>query len=115
MRLSLPSSRARDNLLFAFALAVAIAVPFIPFIADYSSRPIPRASGGSLDLRDWDFGREGAVRLSGEWRFIPGKLLDGDDAETGWTVRGVPDFWRGGMLPDRGKGMRNLQASYPSA
>lgn len=116
MRLSLPSSRARDNLLFAFALAVAIAFPFIPFIADYSSRPIPRASGGSLDLRGWDFGREGAVRLSGEWLFIPGKLLDGDDAETGWTVRGVPDFWRGGDAAGtggRGCGTYRLRILLP--
>jgi two-component sensor histidine kinase len=63
----------------------------------------PQAAAGVLDLRDWDFSRQGAVSLGGEWDFAPAALLDSEDAAhySGWLRRQVPDFWKGGEGGDR--------------
>ena len=60
----------------------------------------PRAADGVLDLRAWDFGREGPVRLSGEWDFFPGVLLGGRAALSAPRVGGrrVPDQWHSGIV-----------------
>jgi two-component system, sensor histidine kinase ChiS len=57
----------------------------------------PPAVGGTLDLRDWDFSKRGSVTLYGEWEFFSGVLLTETraDAAGSWTVRNVPDIWRG--------------------
>ena len=57
--------------------------------------PLPSATGGVLDLRSWDFQRDGAVRLKGDWDFFPRVLLRG---EAGLLAprsgeRRVPDLW----------------------
>ncbi len=39
------------------------------------SASTPRAVGGTIDLRDWDFEREGTVRLAGEWLWYWDALL----------------------------------------
>ncbi|MFD2444572.1 ATP-binding protein [Bacillus sp. CGMCC 1.16607] len=36
----------------------------------------PTANNGVLDLRNYDFGEKGLIKLDGEWEFIPGKLLN---------------------------------------
>lgn len=35
----------------------------------------PMAKDGILDLRDWDFNKEGPTSLKGEWEFVEGALL----------------------------------------
>ncbi|MGO8692251.1 MAG: sensor histidine kinase [Rectinemataceae bacterium] len=59
--------------------------------------PAPVAKGGVLDLRSWDFGRDGDVRLAGDWDFFPGVLLGGSGAiEAPRSMeRRVPDRWPG--------------------
>ena len=57
--------------------------------------PLPSATGGVLDLRSWDFQRDGVVRLKGDWDFFPRVLLRG---EAGLLAprsgeRRVPDLW----------------------
>ncbi|MBW7456543.1 sensor histidine kinase, partial [Paenibacillus sepulcri] len=41
--------------------------------------PDSRAAAGTLDLSGWDFQREGAVSLGGEWEFYWSELLTPDD------------------------------------
>jgi two-component sensor histidine kinase len=79
----------------------------------------PQSVAGVLDLRDWDFARQGSVSLGGEWDFAPAALLDSSGASRyqGWTRRQVPDFWRGGEGGDRsgtGYGTYRLRVFLPS-
>jgi two-component system, sensor histidine kinase ChiS len=39
-------------------------------------KPNPSAIQGVLDLRDWDFEKDGVVQLKGEWEFYWNELLD---------------------------------------
>lgn len=64
----------------------------------YSGREQPGAVKGVMDLRDWDFNRDGPVNLSGEWVFVWNRLLHPTDV----TAHGhpveymtVPGIWNG--------------------
>ena len=39
-------------------------------------RDVPVAKRGVMDLRHWDFARDGSVQLRGEWEMFPGTFLD---------------------------------------
>lgn len=39
-----------------------------------SRRAVPAISGGVLDLRDWDFARDGTVNLDGDWELVWGRF-----------------------------------------
>jgi diguanylate cyclase (GGDEF)-like protein/PAS domain S-box-containing protein len=80
----------------------------------------PRAAGGVLDLKDWDFRERGQLPLEGEWRFLwnelrsPGKMADTED---GYFVS-VPDKWHnyrldGERLEHRGYGTFSLSVILP--
>jgi len=45
--------------------------------ADKKVSPVARQ--GVLDLRGWDFKKEGPVRLDGEWEFYWGRFLTAED------------------------------------
>jgi len=55
------------------------------------------AKNGILDLKDWDFKKQGPVQLKGEWRFLWKQtrpsfaMKDYDDSE--WDIFTVPNFW----------------------
>jgi len=70
-------SRSVKHKLFLFALGfmwlLAACVPAA------SGRTPPRAVNGVLDLRDWDFARDGPVKLDGEWAWYWGQLLTPQD------------------------------------
>ncbi len=77
----------------------------------------PRARGGLLDLRAWNFA-SGDLPLSGEWDFFPGELLVG--AESGSrpspSTRELPDRWQGevaGTRGGRGAGTYRLKILLP--
>lgn len=77
-----------------------------------------QASEGVLDLRSWDFGRQGSVDLEGEWDFASGRLLDGAAAAafSSWQPRKVPDFWKapeGGDRYGTGAGTYRLRILLP--
>jgi signal transduction histidine kinase/serine phosphatase RsbU (regulator of sigma subunit) len=40
-----------------------------------SGREPPKAVGGTLDLSDWDFQRDGSLTLDGEWNFVWDRFL----------------------------------------
>jgi PAS domain S-box-containing protein len=45
-----------------------------------TAREAPRANAGVLDLRGWDFARDGAVTLAGSWRWHPRVFIPPDAA-----------------------------------
>ena len=57
----------------------------------YSGKKQPKAINGVLDLRDWDFDKDGPVKLDGEWEFYWKQLLFPKDFKTG-LGRGKPMF-----------------------
>ncbi|MBF0398352.1 MAG: HAMP domain-containing histidine kinase [Desulfobacterales bacterium] len=59
----------------------------------------PQAIKGILDLREWDFKKDGNVKLSGEWEFYWKKLLTSEDnlpQKSGFIT--VPGIWNGYVL-----------------
>ncbi len=66
--------------------------------ASYSGREPPKAVGGMLDLSQWDFDRDGPVKLDGEWNFLWDRLLTPQDfakltpIEASRSLR-VPGAW----------------------
>jgi diguanylate cyclase (GGDEF) domain len=46
---------------------------------NWSSKKMPKAEKGVLNLTDWDFQKDGRISLSGEWEFYYGNLLTYED------------------------------------
>ena len=60
---------------------------------------VPHVVKGVIDLRDWDFKKDGAVDLNGEWEFYWNKLLGPDDFQskkikTKIEYFIIPDIWK---------------------
>jgi two-component sensor histidine kinase len=104
--------------LIAFCAAIGFLAGCSRFAPEREASAGPRAVAGVLDLRAWDFDREGSTRLGGEWKFYPGRLLRESDAgETlPFALRSVPHFWRGteaGGTHGRGAGTYRLRVLLP--
>jgi two-component system, sensor histidine kinase ChiS len=78
-------------------------------------RPAPGIVNGVMDLGDWDFARDGAVKLAGDWAFYWNRFLKPDDFSrsqpplTGY--RKVPRYWTkypGDDLPAKGSATYRL-------
>jgi signal transduction histidine kinase len=60
---------------------------------------VPQAVDGELDAREWNFSRDGMVRLQGEWQMVWGKLIEPKDLQGsiptsyGWQTVKVPNIW----------------------
>jgi HD-GYP domain-containing protein (c-di-GMP phosphodiesterase class II) len=48
---------------------------------------IPRAEAGTIDLRNWDFGQDGPVKLDGEWRFYWQQFIVSDQVSSQSTTQ----------------------------
>jgi two-component sensor histidine kinase len=86
-------------------LIAAISLTALAACACAAAAPAaPLAAGGALDLRAWDFERQGPVSLVGDWDFFPGALLAGKGAlePPRSAGRGVPDQWRGEEAGSKG-------------
>lgn len=71
--------------------------------------PPPRATGGNMDLRNWDFAAHGNVALDGEWEFYWQNLYHREDFLTGRAEKPdlvvvMPSVWNSlkGELPGLG-------------
>lgn len=69
----------------------------------FFGHPAPQTENGVLDLRDWDFERDGIVSLSGDWEFYWQQFLVAEDFETGTPPPPtgyihVPDSWNGYLV-----------------
>jgi len=86
---------------------------------DDSTREAPQANRGVLDLHDWDFARDGAVSLSGEWAFYWHELLFPDQINTSSPLyMPVPNGWdnyeiEGETLPTQGYATYQLTLYVP--
>jgi two-component system cell cycle sensor histidine kinase/response regulator CckA len=66
----------------------------------------PVAQQGVIDLRGWNFEKDGPVGLEGEWEFYWNKRLDAGDLATGNTPEkplyfSIPGFWKNRKLDGR--------------
>ncbi len=69
------NAKAKPAILF-FNCGLIICLFFFSSCAqERSGRKQPAAKNGVLDLRDWDFGRDGSIALNGEWDFYWKKYL----------------------------------------
>jgi signal transduction histidine kinase len=84
-----------------FFTFLALTVLFISACGSPASgRKQPGAVGGVLDLRDWDFKKDGPVKLDGEWSFYWKKFLKPenyyhDDIHGSAGFIKVPGVWNG--------------------
>lgn len=88
-------------LLIALATVVGCATP--------NGGPVPGIVNGVMDLSQWDFARDGAVRLAGDWAFYWNRSLKPDDFVRNRPLpsgyRKVPLYWTkyaGDDLPAKG-------------
>ncbi|HYE51920.1 MAG TPA: ATP-binding protein [Azospirillaceae bacterium] len=104
------------------ALALLILLAGSLFAAPAGAREAPRAEGGVLDLRDWDFQRDGPVRLSGEWQLWWDLLADRTEIAAGGlpdpVLAPVPAMWPqvqagGRPLPAEGVATYRLRILLP--
>ncbi len=105
--------------------AVLAAIGAVVLVAVACSRPGPRTAPpavvkGVIDLRAWDFARDGMVDLSGQWEFHWQEFVDpaaGGKGKEGTTsyIR-VPSSWNdGGRYPSRGYATYRLKVLLPRA
>jgi HD-GYP domain-containing protein (c-di-GMP phosphodiesterase class II) len=98
-----------------------------------AGKQIPKAEAGVLDLRNWDFDRDGPVKLDGEWRFYWQQFVMSDQASNqtdtmtsgletspAWIYHALPQFWNkpgidGTSLPGKGYASFALTILLPEA
>jgi PAS domain S-box-containing protein len=87
------------------ALWLALALACLAASGAVQARQAPATSGGVLDLRDWDFARDGVVGLDGQWELVWGRFEDpdllGGPAAAPGTAVAVPGPWNGAMVDSR--------------
>ncbi|MBN1700070.1 MAG: response regulator [Spirochaetales bacterium] len=88
----------RDLVAIGIVMAVCAILPSCSIIGKNISVPVVK--GGVLDLRDWNFRKNGSVALNGQWEIYWNRLLVPEDfigenkpAPTGYID--VPGFWKG--------------------
>ena len=110
--------QVRHRLLLIPGLLVCLA---LTACAPWSESVAPRASGGTLDLRAYDFEAGGYVLLRGQWEFFPGAepfdTFEPDPATRGLLT--VPGDWDAVMPPtgwsdsSHGFGVYRLKVRLP--
>lgn len=81
---------------FATRLPIVLILSLLVFGCNQSVTQPPLAKNGTLLLRNWDFKKDGVVRLNGEWHFYWQEFIDprassADDSISNSVV--VPGFW----------------------
>lgn len=80
-----------------------VLVTLVACTQDVHRKEVPIAVKGVLDLRQWDFFRDGPLNLSGEWEFYWGKFLNREDSSPmnrpeGMNYIRVPGVWNGNSI-----------------
>lgn len=58
------------------SLVLVLIIPLLSVLQTFHiNRGMPQARQGMIDLRSWDFGKDGVVKLNGEWELYRGALL----------------------------------------
>jgi signal transduction histidine kinase len=76
------------------------------FLTNNNGKVPPKAVGGLIDLREWDFATDGPIALNGEWEFDWNVHLDPADSPAGSpakpkTLIRVPGSWNGRWIEGR--------------
>ena len=84
----------------------------------FSAKKTPIAKNGILDLSTWDFEKDGAVELKGEWHFLWEQLLPKDGWNSQPMVAKVPSRWtayqkEGKRLETFGYGTYQIEVKLP--
>jgi PAS domain S-box-containing protein len=74
----------------AAATLALVALVLLPVAPGVSARTPPATTGGVLDLRDWDFARDGPIGLGGQWDLVWGRFEDPDLLGGPGGAPGVP-------------------------
>jgi two-component system sensor histidine kinase ChiS len=74
---------AKVKLALAFLLIFIIVVSFIARSTVVNSKDSPVVKKGVIDLRNWDFNKDGMVKLDGQWEYYSNKLLSPQDFTSG--------------------------------
>ena len=91
------------------AIIIIFMLSFILFInacgKQNPERRIPIAKKGILDLRAWDFEKDGPVKLNGEWEIYWEKLPEGTESDLDKNIQpdgffDIPKIWKGHTLAD---------------
>ncbi len=89
----------------------------------FSSIEVPQATKGTLYLIDWDFKKDGPVKLDGEWEFYWNRLLSPEDFESisnrENNYQKMPSIWNkhkldGNILPRHGYATYRLKIKVDS-
>ncbi|MEM7180526.1 MAG: adenylate/guanylate cyclase domain-containing protein [Spirochaetota bacterium] len=104
--------------IFAFVLLCLM----LPGNVDSSPLGIPKAEHGRLNLKDWDFAKNGQVKLDGEWEFYWRHLLEPKDCTWGQKCLAdknvqlipVPFQWQKHKLKVAGKKQKLPAYGYAS-
>lgn len=105
--------KLRINLLLLISSLLLFFVGVTSLAAVESS---PEASEGVLDLRSWDFNKDGPIELNGEWLFFWEKHLSPDSSDKelddhNVLFQRIPGYWNGKTLGEEtlsGKGYASL-------
>ncbi|MDZ4725454.1 MAG: adenylate/guanylate cyclase domain-containing protein [Leptospira sp.] len=87
-------------------------------------KPAPTAINGVIDLRNWDFKKDGTIPLDGEWKFYWGESLTGIkfNEKNGLASEFIPisvpsswkgEIWKGKPLPGFGYATYKLKILLP--
>ena len=104
---------------YACFAAIIFLIITIMFIESMNEENKSLVNSGHIDLSDWNFKENGAVKLSGEWEFYWGKLLESADLKNNLysdqkEYLHVPSVWNGHTVNGKNLGGEGF-ATYRSS
>jgi len=90
-------------MLHKFKLLLLVLFCFLSFIIQAKEKPIIKK--GVLDLKEWNFQKDGLIRLSGEWEFYWNQLYKYNDFQIetppNSEVVEIPSSWTKYQIKDK--------------
>ncbi len=88
-----------------YCLTLIFALAILSFSCGHKWESTPKAVNGVLDLRNWDFEKDGAVRLDGEWEFYWKQFLSTKELAVNKNrhqskLISVPGLWNDQLVED---------------
>lgn len=117
--------KSKKVIILLLIIVTAIMMVFY-FLQKTPSADLPVAKNGYIDLSDWNFDKNGNIKLDGEWEFYWGSLLTPDDFATAKPNSSispdgyikVPSPWKGkignAQLSDKGVATYRLKVRLGS-
>jgi PAS domain S-box-containing protein len=97
-------------LAFSRWLRCAIVAALLAFaLGSAGAAEAPAAHRGAIDLSSWDFGRDGAAALDGEWEFFAQQMMPPGEAAPAPGFVAVPGAWSEVLGHGKGYGTYRLR------